>query len=371
MPKGREKARKSKKAGEGEGKPHWNHGRKGPRAKIWAGSLSFGLVSVPVSLVTAVRDHDFRFRQLHAADLAPIEQRRFCSVEEVEVPWDEIGRGYELPEDRGGGMVVLTDEELAAAAPERTETIEIEAFIDAAEIDPIQFDRPYHLALTGTSDGDRRAYQLLLDAMTAAGRAAIGRMVMRTREYLVLVHPRGGILGLTTLHFHDEIRPYDDIPAGEGVEVPESSLKAAVAVIEELSGEWEPESYRDNFRDRIARSIKERRREHRGKGKPAKPSVREMAEAPTEAPDLMAALSKALEEARGAGKPRSTKRGRPATRKPPGKPDRKPPGAKSERLPLDRLNRDQLYRLAQEARVPGRSKMSKQQLLRALSKKKK
>lgn len=329
---------------EGEKKHHWGHGRKGPRAQVWVGSLSFGLVSVPVSLVTAARGHDFRFRQLHAPDLAPIEQRRYCSAEEVEVPWEEIGRGYELPEQDGGGMVILTEEELDAAAPERTQTIEIEAFIDAAEVDPIQFDRPYHLALTGTSDGDRRAYRLLYEAMKASGRAAIGRMVMRTREYLVLVAPRGGILGLTTLHFHDEVRPVDDIPAGEGVEAPQSSKRAAIAVIEELSSEWQPETYRDHFRDRVAALIKERRREHRRQGGKPKRSVEDLAAAETEAPDLMAALSRALDEAQGRGA------------------DKK----RSGRAKLENLSRDELYALAQEKGVSGRSKMSKSELVRAL-----
>lgn len=361
-------------AKEGEKKPHWGHGRKGPRAKVWAGSLSFGLVSVPVSLVTAARGHDFRFRQLHGPDLAPIEQRRYCSVEEVEVPWDEIARGYELSEDEGGGLVVLTDEELDAAAPERTETIEIEAFVDVAEIDPIQFDRPYHLALTGTSEGDRRAYRLLFEAMSASGRAAIGRMVMRTREYLVLVQPRGGILALTTLHFHDEVRSSEDIPAGEGVEAPESARRAAVAVIQELSSEWEPESYRDHFRDRVAALIKERRREHRRSGKKPQRSVGDMASAETESPDLMAALSKALDEAQGrrgdeAGEGAGTGgKGKPgkAKRSPGGA---KPPGAKVSRGQgsLERLSRDELYQLAQEADLPGRSKMTKSELRRALA----
>lgn len=355
---------KSAEKTEGEKKPHWGHGRKGPRAQIWVGSLSFGLVSVPVALVTAARGHDFSFRQLHKPDLAPIEQRRFCSEEDVEVDWDEIGRGYELPKDEGGGMVILSDEELAAAAPERTETIEIEAFIDAAEIDPIQFDRPYHLALAGSSDGDRRAYRLLLEAMTKSGRAAIGRMVMRTREYLVLVRPRGGILGLTTLHFHDEVRSYEDIPAGEGAEAPESSLRAAIAVIEELSSEWEPEDYRDHFRDRIAALIKERRREHRRAGKkPPKRSVEELADAETEAPDLMAALSQALDEAQGR---RKTKQ-RPRRKSKPSSGAGGNRGAGGRRGSLEGLSRDELYAIAQEQDLPGRSKMSKAELKRALS----
>lgn len=347
-------------------KPHWGHGRKGPRAQVWKGSLSFGLVSVPVALASAARDHDFRFRQLHGTDLAPIEQRRYCSAEDIEVSWDEIGRAYELSEEEGGGLVVLTDEELDSAAPERTETIEIEAFIDAAEVDPIQLNRPYHLTLTGTSDGDRRAYRLLLEAMEASGRAAIGRMVMRSREYLVLVRPHQGILGLTTLHFHDEVRSYEDIPAADGAEAPATAVRSAVAIIEELSVEWQPEDYKDHFRERIAAIIKERRREHRKARKPVTAAgggrAAAKAKEPTEAPDLMAALSRALDEAQG-------RRGDRQRRKAPGA--AKASQRRKEKQvaeSLERLSRDELYSRAQEIGLPGRSRMTKEELRRALEK---
>lgn len=350
MPK--KSSKESPKQSEGgEKKPHWGHGRKGPRAQVWKGSLSFGLVSVPVALVSASRGHDFRFRQLHRPDHAPIEQRRYCSLEEIEVGWDEVGRGYELDEDQGGGIVVLTDEELDSVAPERTETIEIEAFIDEAEVDPIQFNRPYHVALTGTSDGDRRAYRLLLEAMERAGRAAIGRMVMRSREYLVLVRPHGGILGLTTLHFHDEVRPVDDIPAGEGAKPPAQALRTAIAVIEELSADWEPADYRDHFRENVAAILKERRRDRPRVSAVSK--VREKASAQTDAPDLMAALSRALDEAQGRG---SSARGTRSSKR----------RSSSRRNSLDEMSRDDLYRLAKETGLPGRSRMTKEELRKAL-----
>lgn len=331
-------------------KHHWGHGRKGPRAQVWAGSLSFGLVSVPVALVSASRPHDFRFRQLHRPDHAPIEQRRFCSEEDREVSWEEIGRAFELDEDEGGGMVVLSEEELDSVAPERTETIEIEAFIEASDVDPIQFNRPYHLALTGTSDGDRRAYRLLLEAMESSGRAAIGRMVMRSREYLVMGRPHAGILGLTTLHFHDEVRPIEEIPAGEGVKAPAPALRTAVAVIEELSVDWNPGDYRDHFRENIAAMIKEGRRKRLRR--PAKSRLREKAATETESPDLMAALSRALDEAQGRG----TKGGGRESKA----------GKKRARNSLDRLSRDDLYKLAQETGLPGRSRMTKEELRKAL-----
>lgn len=355
-----------------EKKHHWAHGKGGTRSQVWTGSLSFGLVSVPVALVTAARDHSFRFRQLHAADLAPIEQRRFCSLEGVEVSWDEIGRGYELDDADGGGMVVFTDEELEAAAPERTRTIEIEAFVDLAQVDPIQMDRPYHLTLTGTSDGDRRAYRLLLEAMRASGRAAIGRMVMRSREYLVLVRPRGDILGLTTLHFHDEVRAIDEIPAGEGAEPHAEAVRTTVAIVEELSVEWRPESYKDHYRERIAELIRERRRTGRSavaelKARTEGDRVRETAAKETESPDLMAALSRALDEARGRGPGKGGKSAPSGkSRRPSKAPAGRAKGKASAPESLEGLSREELYRRAQEIGLPGRSRMSKDELIRAL-----
>ena len=178
---------------------------------LWSGSLSFGLVNVPVQLFSAVRDLDVHFTQLHEKDGAPIETRRFCAEEDREVPFEVIGHGYE-PDD--GDQVVLTDEELALAAPRKTRTIDIEAFVDLADVDPIHFDHPYFLLPAGEGEGSKRAYQLLLEVMQRTDRAALGRFVMRTKEYLVIVRVRDDLLALTTMLFHDEIRPAKDIPAG-------------------------------------------------------------------------------------------------------------------------------------------------------------
>src|SRR5919108_2420172 len=151
-----------------------------PRS-IWSGSLSFGLVNVPVAMVTAVRDLDLHFRQLHEKDGAPIEVQRWSSKEDVEVPYEEITHSYELED---GGQVIVTDEELEAFEPRRTRTIDIEQFVDMADVDPIYFDHPYYLVPSGSDDGSARAYRLLVDVMARTDQAAVGRFVMRGKEYL-------------------------------------------------------------------------------------------------------------------------------------------------------------------------------------------
>jgi DNA end-binding protein Ku len=250
---------------------------------IWNGSLSFGLVNVPVSLTSAARDLDLHFRQLHRKDGAPIEQHRFCSEENVEVEWEEVARGYE-PEN--GKQVVVTDLELASVQPRKTRTIDIEAFVDVAEVDPIYFDHPWFLLPFGESEGTRRAYQLLVKVMESTDRAALGRFVMRTKEYLVLVHPRDGLLSLTTLLFGDEVRPTDGIAPG-GRKPAKKKVDQAVAVIEALAVDWDPERYTDCYRQRLERVVRDKK-----KGKKIK--APEEPRQPKPAPDLMAALEETL-----------------------------------------------------------------------------
>jgi DNA end-binding protein Ku len=254
-----------------------------PRA-LWNGSLSFGLVNVPVQLASAARDLDLHFRQLHKKDSAPIEQRRYCSQDDAEVEWEEVGRGYELD---NGKQVVLTDEELASVQPEKTRTIDIEAFVDLDEVDPIYFAHPWFLVPMGESQGTRRAYRLLVEVMESTNRAALGRFVMRTKEYLVLVRPRDGLLSLTTMLFHDEVRPSKDVAPG-GRKPAKDKIEQAVAVIESLSTDWDPERYTDCYRERLERIVAQKKKGQRVKA-PQEPKE------PKPAPDLMEALQETLE----------------------------------------------------------------------------
>src|SRR5918998_5212318 len=188
-----------------------------PRS-LWTGSLSFGLVNVPVALFSGVSDTDLHFRQLHAKDHTPVEIHRFCAEQDEEVPYEEIVNGYERGsgasgrESGDGELIILTDAELATAAPRKTRTIDIEAFVDVADVDPIYLDHPYVLMPAGDSEGTLRAYRLLVEVMGRTERAALGRFVLRTKEYLVLIRTRDDRLTLTTLRWHDEVRSSKDVP---------------------------------------------------------------------------------------------------------------------------------------------------------------
>ena len=260
---------------------------------LWTGSLSFGLVNVPVALVAAVRDLDLHFRQLHEKDGAPIEIQRWCSKENVEVPFEEVTHGYELDD---GGQVTVSDLELQAIEPRRTRTIEIEQFVDLADVDPVYFDHPYFLVPASDDDGSTRAYRLLSEVMSRSERAALGRFVMRAREYLAIVREREGALTLTTMLFADELRPTKDVDAAtqKSRKPTRKQLDAAVAVIEELTCEWDPSKHKDRYRARLKRVVDRKR-----KGETIK--LPEAAEAPTPAPDLMAALEQTLEELKSGG----------------------------------------------------------------------
>jgi DNA end-binding protein Ku len=266
---------------------------------LWNGSLSFGLVNVPVQVTAATRDLDLHFRQLHGKDGAPIEQRRFCSQDEAELQWEEVGRGFELDD---GKQVVLTDEELASVQPEKTRTIEVQSFVDLEDVDPIYFDNTWFLVPAGDSQGTRRAYRLLVEVMESTGRAALGRFVMRTKEYLVLVRPRDDLLSVTTMLFHDEVRPTDGIAPG-GRKPAKDKLGQAVAVIESLSTDWDAERYTDCYRERLERIVKQKQKGEKVKA-PSEPKQ------PKPAPDLMEALQATLERmGSGDGKGKG-KRGR-------------------------------------------------------------
>jgi DNA end-binding protein Ku len=261
-----------------------------PRS-LWTGSLSFGLVNVPVVLLSAVRDQSLHFTQLHEHDGAPIEVQRWCEKEDVEVPYEEVARSYELED---GGQVLISDEELEAVEPNKTRTIDIEQFVELAEVDPIYFDHPYFLVPASEDDGSTRAYRLLSEVMSQTDRAALGRFVMRAKEYLAIVRVRDGVLTLTTMLFADEVRPTKGVEdAQQKSHKPTAKqLDAAVAVIEELSVDWEPERYRDLYRERLEKVVARKR-----KGETIKAPKRR--EEPEAVPDLMEALERTLAEMKG------------------------------------------------------------------------
>ena len=258
-----------------------------PRS-IWSGAISFGLVNVPVKLVTAVSRKTVRFHELHAEDGARVQHKRVCSADGEEVPYDEVVKGYDLGGDR---YVVVDQDELQALDPKKTRTIDIREFVGLEEIDPVLYDSAYYLIPDGPAAV--KAYALLRRAMADSGRVAIGRVVIRTKEHLAAIRPSGEVLMLETMLFGDEVVPQNDLdlPASEA-EASEAELRMARQLIESLSAEFDPDRHRDEYRDRVLELIE---RKARGEEVVAAPET----EAPTEVPDLMAALEASIKAAKG------------------------------------------------------------------------
>ena len=257
---------------------------------MWRGSLSFGLVNVPVALVSATRDLDVHFHQIDAETGARLHVQRVCKEEGEPIDYEEVANGH--PRSDGEGYVLLTDEELAGAQPEKTRTIDISEFVGLDEIDPVYFDHPYFLVPVGEGEGPLRAYRLLVEAMQKSERVAIGRFVLRTKEYLVALRVRDGLLSLVTLHFADEIRSTDqlDLP-GKGDQPKKAEVDHAVELVEQLSADWDPARYEDRHRERLLKIVEQKRKGQTIKA-PTTP------EAPAAVPDLMAALRQSLEDAK-------------------------------------------------------------------------
>jgi DNA end-binding protein Ku len=252
-----------------------------PRA-IWSGAISFGLVNVPVKLFSAVSAKDVRFHQLEEGTNARIRQKRVSSETGEEVAYDKIIKGFEISP---GSYVPITPEELDSLDPEATRSIDIEDFVELDEIDPIYYDRPYYLV---PEKGGAKAYALLVQAMKDSGKVGIARFVLRTKQYLAAIRPRDNVLVLETMLYADEVNDpdeLDDIPIG--VDVSDRELKMARQLIESLGSEFEPERYRDEYRERVLELI-----EKKAEGQEI------VVETPTEEParvvDLMAALEASL-----------------------------------------------------------------------------
>jgi DNA end-binding protein Ku len=218
---------------------------------IWSGSISFGLVNVPVKLFTSVRKKDVRFNQLHAADNVRIQQKRVCPADGEEVTWDDLVKGYEVSP---GQYVVVTNEELDALDPEATHTVDIEDFVSLEDIDPLYFDSSYYLVPDATGV---KPYRLLLDAMTESGRVGVGRVVLRTKQYLCAVRPLADALVLTTMNFADEVSPASELEGlpGPGAEASSREMKMAKQLIDSLTAKFEPDKYHDTYREGVLELI--------------------------------------------------------------------------------------------------------------------
>jgi DNA end-binding protein Ku len=260
-----------------------------PRS-IWRGAISFGLVNVPVKLYSAVSKKTVRFNQLHEADGARIQQKRVCSKDGEEVPYEDIVKGFEISPER---YVVITPDELEALDPKKTRTIDIEDFVDLDEIDPLYYEHPYYLA---PDTGASKAYKLLLAALKETNKVAIARVVIRSKEYLTAIRPAGDVLTMETMLFADELIDPDQIEElpDQDVEATPREVDMARQLIESLATDFDPTRYRDEYRERVLELIEQKAQGH-------EIALQPEPEAPTEVPDLMAALEASLAAA-GSGK---------------------------------------------------------------------
>jgi DNA end-binding protein Ku len=288
-----------------------------PRA-IWTGAISFGLVNVPVKLYSAVDRKTVRFHQLSGKTGVRVAQKRVDPQTDEEVPYEDIVKGYEIAPDR---YVRIEPAELDSLEPKKTKTIEIEEFVELSQIDPIYYDHPYYLA-PGT--GGAKPYRLLLEAMEETGKVAIARVVIRSKEQLVAVRPMGIVLGMATMLFPDEVLPperLDEVVEAANGKTTKREVDIATQLIESLAGDFEPDKFRDSYREEVL-SLIERKAE--GKEIAVQPPAEEV-RAP--APDLMSALKASLDAVRAAGDD-GAKRKKPAAKKAAAKkPAAKKPGA--------------------------------------------
>jgi DNA end-binding protein Ku len=251
---------------------------------IWSGAVSFGLVNVPVKLYSAVSRKTVRFHQLNAETGNRIQQKRVDPETGDEVPFEQIVKGFELTRDR---YVVINPDELEALDPERTRTIDIEDFVDLADIDPVYYDHPYYLV---PDKGAAKAYGLLLNAMRESGKVAIARVVLRSKEQLVAIRPAGDLLMMETMIFADEVVDHEELeelPDAKELKASDRELTMARQLIDSLSTDFEPGKYHDEYREKVLQLI-----ERKADGEEI--VVQPEAPQPARVPDLMAALEASL-----------------------------------------------------------------------------
>jgi DNA end-binding protein Ku len=259
---------------------------------IWKGSISFGLVNIPIALYPATRKEDLRFRLLRAKDLSPVNYQRVAEADGKEVPWDEIVKGYEYEK---GKFIVLKDEDFQRVDLEATQTVDIQDFVDLDEIDPIFFYKPYYLE---PQKGGDKAYVLLRDALGAGKKVGIAKVIIKTRQYLAGVKAKDGVLVLELMHFAEELADTGKIRVPKKIEVGKREMNMAKALIDSMSAKWNPEKYRDDYREALMEVIEEKV-ETGGKEIEEKPKPKKT---PTKVIDLVSVLQQSLEKTGGAKK---------------------------------------------------------------------
>src|SRR6202045_2924450 len=263
---------------------------------IWKGSISFGLVNIPIALYPATRKEELKFRLLRAKDLSPVNYKRVAEKDGREVPWDEIVKGYEYEK---GKFVVLNEKDFERVDLEATQTVDIQDFVDLDEIDPIFFYKPYYLE---PQKGGDKAYVLLRDSLKQKKKVGIAKVVIKTRQYLAGVKPEDGALLLELMHFADELADTSKLHIPKKVDVGKREMNMATALVDSMSSKWDPEKYHDDYREALMEVIEEKvesgGKEIEEKPKEKKPSTKVI--------DLVAVLKESLEKSQGAKKKKST-----------------------------------------------------------------
>src|SRR3954453_8635795 len=258
---------------------------------IWTGSITFGLVNIPVKLFVAVREKNIQFHMLHDQDHVRLQRKMICPKDGKEVHPEHVVKGYEISP---GQYVVVKESELEAAAPKKSKTIEIEDFVALGEIDPVYFDRPYYIV---PQEQGTKAYRLLVESMEKSKKVGIARFVMRAKEYLCALRPQDGALVLETMHFNDEVIPVDQV---DGVPHKSKSddreLKMAAQLIDSLTTKFKPEKYHDTYREAVQELIEKKAE---GEELITPPNVEDKKKG--RATNLMAALEASLAKAKSGG----------------------------------------------------------------------
>ena len=321
---------------------------------LWSGFLGFGLVNVPVGLYSATTDQTVHFHQLHKSTSNRIRYKKVDEQTGDEVANEDILNGYDLG---GGNYVIVEKDELKQAAPGRSETIEISDFVDLAQVDPMYFQQSYYLAPRGKGAG--RAYALLRQAMRETNKVGIATLVLRDKEHLVAVRPGEDALLLETMYFADEVRDARTVleVLPDKIEFNGRELSIAKQLIESLVTDWSPARYHDTYRERVEALI-----EQKGEGRAV---VSQDVPPKSNVLDLMAALEASV--ARAGERRRSASDGEPSSETPSVEPTAAEPSARNQQQSFAGMSKAELLALAAERAIPGRSKMSKPELVSALS----
>lgn len=276
---------------------------------LWKGAITFGLVTIPVSLFPATRREELKFRQLRASDQSPVNYKRVAEADGKEVPWDQIVKGYEYEK---GKFVIIKDEDFARVDVEATQTVDIMNFVSIDDVDPLLFYKPYFLE---AAKGGDKAYVLLRDALVDSGKIAIAKVVIRSRQHLAAVKPQKKGLMLELMHFPKELIDVSEFNEPAEKTVGKAEMQMAKQLIESMTKEWEPEQYNDEYHEALEKLIEEKI-EHPDKTVAAPAKKKEA----TKVIDLVAVLQESLQQSKGkvAAKKKAAparKTSRPAARK--------------------------------------------------------